>query len=52
MAGRFIDKLKTAARLEPAKKEIVLDSGEEVVMYVTPLDRSRARTRQERRPLR
>ena len=36
MAGRFIDKLKKAARLDPVKKEIVLDSGEEVVMYVTP----------------
>ena len=46
MAGRFIDKLKKAARLEPAKKEIVLDSGEEVVMYVTPLtaaERERAK---------
>ena len=52
MAGRFIDKLKKAARLEPVKKEILLDSGEEVVMYVTPTDRSRTRTRQEGRPLR
>ena len=46
MAGRFIDKLKSAARLEPVKKEIVLDSGEEVVMYVTPLtaaERERAK---------
>ena len=46
MAGRFIDKLKKAARLEPVKKEIVLDSGEEVVMYVTPLtaaERERAK---------
>lgn len=33
MAGRFIDKLKKAARLDPVKKDIVLDSGEEVVMY-------------------
>ena len=46
MAGRFIDKLKKAARLEPTKKEILLDSGEEVVMYVTPLtaaERERAK---------
>ena len=46
MAGRFIDKLKKAARLEPVKKEILLDSGEEVVMYVTPLtaaERERAK---------
>ena len=46
MAGRFIDKLKSAARLEPVKKEITLDSGEEVVMYVTPLtaaERERAK---------
>ena len=46
MAGRFIDKLTKAARLEPNKKEIILDSGEEVVMYVTPLtaaERERAK---------
>ena len=46
MAGRFIDKLTKAARLEPVKKEIVLDSGEEVVMWVTPLtaaERERAK---------
>ena len=46
MAGRFIDKLKKAARLDPVKKEIILDSGEEVVMYVTPLtaaERERAK---------
>ena len=46
MAGRFIDKLKKAARLDPVKKEILLDSGEEVVMYVTPLtaaERERAK---------
>ncbi len=46
MAGRFVDKLKKAARLEPVKKEIVLDNGEEVVMYVTPLtaaERERAK---------
>ena len=29
MAGRFIDKLKSAARLEPAKKEIILDYGDD-----------------------
>ena len=42
MAGatRFIDKLKKAARLEPSKKTIQLGSGEEVVMYVTPLTAS------------
>ena len=43
---RFIDRLRKAARLEPVKKEIVLASGEEVVMYVTPLtaaERDRAR---------
>jgi len=48
MAGatRFIDKLKKAARLEPVKKVIVLDSGDEVTMYVTPLtaaERERAK---------
>ena len=46
MAGRFIDKLKSAARLEPTKKEILLDNGDEVVMYVTPLtaaERERAK---------
>ena len=46
MAGRFIDKLKKAARLEPVKKTIVLDSGEEVDIYVTPLtaaERERAK---------
>ena len=37
MAGRFIDKLKKAARLDPVKKEITLDSGETVVIYVSPL---------------
>lgn len=44
--GRFIEKLKKAARLEPAKKEIMLDSGDEVVMYVSPLtaaERERAK---------
>ncbi len=46
MAGRFIDKLKKAARLDPVKKEITLESGDEVVMYVTPLtaaERERAK---------
>jgi hypothetical protein len=46
MAGRFIDKLTKSARLEPVKKEITLHSGEEVVMYVTPLtaaERERAK---------
>lgn len=46
MAGRFIDKLRSAARLDPVKKEIQLDSGDEVVMYVTPLtaaERERAK---------
>ena len=45
-ATRFIDKLKKAARLEPSKKEVMLDNGEEVVMYVTPLtaaERERAK---------
>ena len=45
-SSRFIDRLRKAARLEPVKKEIVLASGEEVVMYVTPLtaaERDRAR---------
>jgi len=46
MAGRFIDKLRSAARLDPVKKNIALDSGDEVVMYVTPLtaaERERAK---------
>ena len=46
MPGRFIDTLKKAARLDPVRKEIVLDSGEEVTMYVTPLtaaERERAK---------
>lgn len=46
MAGRFIDKLKKAARLDPVKKEITLEGGEVVVMWVTPLtaaERERAR---------
>ena len=43
---KFIDRLRKAARLEPVKKDIVLASGDEVVMYVTPLtaaERDRAR---------
>ena len=49
MAGavRFIDKLKKNTRLEPVKKEIQLDNGETVVIYVTPLtaaERARAKT--------
>ena len=46
MAGRFIDKLKKAARLDPVKKEITLENGEVVVMWVTPLtaaERERAK---------
>ena len=46
MAGRFIDKLKKAARLDPIKKEITLEGGEAVVMWVTPLtaaERERAK---------
>ena len=46
MAGRFIDKLKRAARLDPVKKEVNLDNGETIVMWVTPLtaaERERAK---------
>ena len=46
MAGRFIDKLKKAARLDPVKKEITLEGGDVVVMWVTPLtaaERERAK---------
>ena len=48
MAGpiKFIDRLRKAARLEPIKREIVLATGDEVVMWVTPLtaaERDRAR---------
>ena len=46
MAGRFIDKLKKAARLDPVKREILLESGDEVVMWVTTLtaaERERAK---------
>lgn len=45
-ATRFIDKLVKAANLEPAKKEITLDNGEEVCMWVSPLtaaERERAK---------
>ena len=44
--GRFIDKLKKAARLDPTKKEVELDSGDVVEMWVTPLtaaERDRAK---------
>ena len=44
--GRFIDKLKKAARLDPVKKEVELDSGDVVEMWVTPLtaaERDRAK---------
>ena len=43
---KFIDRLRKAARLEPVKREIVLATGDEVVMWVTPLtaaERDRAR---------
>jgi len=46
MAGRLIDKLKKAARLDPVKREVELDSGEVIVMWVTPLtaaERERAK---------
>ena len=52
MAGRFIDKLKKAARLEPVKKEIILDNGEDRRDVRHSTDCSRTRARQERRPLR
>ena len=45
-SSRFIDRLRKAARLEPVKREITLASGEDVVMWVTPLtaaERDRAR---------
>ena len=45
-SSRFIDRLKKAARLEPAKKEVTLSDGTDVVMWVTPLtaaERDRAR---------
>jgi hypothetical protein len=46
MAGRLIDKLKKAARLDPVKREVELESGEVIVMWVTPLtaaERERAK---------
>ena len=46
MAGRFIDKLVKAARLDPVKKEVKLSDGSEVVMWVAPLtaaERDRAK---------
>ena len=46
MAGRFIDKLVKSANLEPVKKEVTLESGEIVCIWVTPLtasERDRAR---------
>ncbi len=45
-ATRFIDKLKKAARLDPVKKEVKLDGGDVVCMWVTPLtaaERERAK---------
>ena len=45
-SGRFIDRLKKAARLDPIRKEVSLDSGEVVEMWVTPLtaaERDRAK---------
>ena len=46
MALRFIDKLKKAARLDPVKREVQLESGDTVYMWVTPLtaaERERAK---------
>ncbi len=46
MATRFIDKLRKAARLDPVKKSVVLESGDKVEFYVTPLtaaERERAK---------
>ena len=46
MAVRFIDKLRKNARLDPVKKRVELDSGEEVEFYVTPMtaaERERAK---------
>lgn len=45
-ATRFIDRLVKSANLEPTKKEVELDSGEVVCLWVTPLtaaERERAR---------
>jgi hypothetical protein len=44
--ARFIDKLVKAANLEPVKKEVALENGEVVCMWVAPLtasERDRAR---------
>ena len=46
MAGRFIDKLVKAARLDPVKKEVKLSDGTVVVMWVAPMtaaERDRAK---------
>ena len=43
MAGRFINKLKKAARLEPVKK-VVLDGSEEVLLMCHPAHCNRTRT--------
>jgi len=43
---RLIDRLKKASRLDPVRKEVELDSGEIIVMWVTPLtaaERDRAK---------
>ena len=43
---RFIDKLKKAARLDPIRREVELDSGDVVEMWVTPMtaaERDRAK---------
>ena len=43
---RFIDRLKKAARLDPVHKEVELDSGDIVEMWITPLtaaERDRAK---------
>jgi len=45
-SGRFIDKLKKAARLDPIRREVELDSGDVVEMWVTPMtaaERDRAK---------
>ena len=43
---RFIDRLKKAARLDPIRREVELDSGDVVEMWVTPMtaaERDRAK---------
>ncbi len=45
-AVRFIDKLKKAARLDPVKRELTLENGDAVAMWITPLtaaERERAK---------